>query len=349
MKRMAIVSAVVLGLAGGAVILVAGPLNPPAGAVSSTYKTLTEVEPRIAINATNTPGDATSVFKITQPGSYYLTGNITGVSAKHGIEIAANDVTIDLNGYALRGVTGSLDGIGATTVVQNTAIVNGTINGWGDDGIDLLTTTCLNTRVQGVTASNNGGDGITLYANAVVRDSIAYLNGGNGISVSVEGVIEDCVAKMNTANGIVLGAVGVVSRCESRNNGSDGIQSTSNGYSSIFDCTSVDNGGNGIRVYRGTLVTRNNCSFNGAGGIFVTGPDNRIESNTLSSNTRGVDVDSSGNIIVKNTCSGSSAANWDIVVGNVILVVNATTAGAFTGNSGGAAPGSADPNANFTY
>jgi hypothetical protein len=37
------------------------------------------------------------------------------------------------------------------------------------------------------------------------------------------------------------------------------------------------------------------------------------------------------------------------VAGNVILVVNATTAAAVTGNSGGTAPGSTDPNANFTY
>jgi hypothetical protein len=63
-------------------ILTAGPLGPPAGPVASSYKTLTEVEPRTAINAANTPGDATSLFKITQPGSYYLTGNITGSSSQ---------------------------------------------------------------------------------------------------------------------------------------------------------------------------------------------------------------------------------------------------------------------------
>ncbi len=137
MKRFSIVSAVVLGLAGGAVILVAGPLNPPGGAVSSTYKTLSEVEPRIAINATNTPGDADSVFKITQPGSYYLTGNVTGVNAKHGIELAASNVTIDLNGFALMGVAGSLDGISTTTTVLNIAIQNGMVTNWGDRGIDL--------------------------------------------------------------------------------------------------------------------------------------------------------------------------------------------------------------------
>src|SRR5437762_13979859 len=87
----------------------AGNLNPPAGPVTPTMKTLTEVEPRIAINATNTPGDSDSLFKITQPGSYYLTGNITGVAGKHGIEIAASGVTLDLNGFDLLGAPSSLD------------------------------------------------------------------------------------------------------------------------------------------------------------------------------------------------------------------------------------------------
>src|SRR6478672_5324618 len=82
----------------------AGDLNPPAGPVASTMKTLSEVEPRIAINATNTPGDADSVFKISQPGSYYLTGNVTGVASKYGIEIAASGVTVDLAGFELTGV-----------------------------------------------------------------------------------------------------------------------------------------------------------------------------------------------------------------------------------------------------
>ena len=42
-----------LALAAGAAL--AGPLNPPSGPVTSTYKTLTEVEPRVPVSATNTP------------------------------------------------------------------------------------------------------------------------------------------------------------------------------------------------------------------------------------------------------------------------------------------------------
>src|SRR5262245_59200135 len=40
-----------------------GPLDPPAGPVAPTYKTLTEVEPRTPISSTTTPGDATTLFR----------------------------------------------------------------------------------------------------------------------------------------------------------------------------------------------------------------------------------------------------------------------------------------------
>src|SRR5262245_23962114 len=75
-----------------AVVVLAGDLNPPPGAVSATMKPLSQVEPRRAINAANTPGDANSTFKIANPGSYYLCADLVGSAGKHGIEIASNDV-----------------------------------------------------------------------------------------------------------------------------------------------------------------------------------------------------------------------------------------------------------------
>ena len=52
-----------------------GSLTPP-GAPAPTMKTLSQIEPRIIINAAGTPGDSSNLFNITQPGSYYLTTNI---------------------------------------------------------------------------------------------------------------------------------------------------------------------------------------------------------------------------------------------------------------------------------
>src|SRR3954470_21985484 len=75
----------------------AGPLNPPAGAVAPTMKTLQDVEPRTPIQSLS--GSAAASYVITQPGSYYLTGNIVRTPNKHGIQVLADNVTIDLAGF----------------------------------------------------------------------------------------------------------------------------------------------------------------------------------------------------------------------------------------------------------
>src|SRR6478735_5297203 len=76
-----------------------GALTPP-GAPAPTMKSLDQVEARTIVNSTNTPGDASNTFIISAPGSYYLTGNLTGVSGKSGIQINADDVSLDLNGFS---------------------------------------------------------------------------------------------------------------------------------------------------------------------------------------------------------------------------------------------------------
>src|SRR4030095_5157723 len=116
-------------------VLAQGSLTPP-GAPAPTMKSLDQVEARTIVNAANTPGDATNLFIISQPGSYYLTGNITGVASKQGIRIIASGVTLDLNGFALSGIASSFAGIFCAPGVTRVAIVNGTITGWPLDGID---------------------------------------------------------------------------------------------------------------------------------------------------------------------------------------------------------------------
>jgi hypothetical protein len=53
-----------------------GSLTPP-GAPAATMKSLDQIASTgIALNSTNTAGDANVHFIISQPGSYYLTGNL---------------------------------------------------------------------------------------------------------------------------------------------------------------------------------------------------------------------------------------------------------------------------------
>src|SRR5262249_29754182 len=154
-KHTIVVSLAALVAAAG--LLVAGPLNPPAGPIASTYKTLTEVEPRTAIGAATTPGDASNVYVINQPGSYYLTGNVTVPSAKNGIHVTCIGVTIDLNGFAIRGNTGALDGILGDSTWNDLTIKNGSIESCAD-GIDVSTMWAV--HIKDVSVSQNGGTGI---------------------------------------------------------------------------------------------------------------------------------------------------------------------------------------------
>jgi hypothetical protein len=92
--------------------LAQGDLNPPPGGPTATMKTLDQIEARTPILKTSGSPVAGPHFIISQPGSYYLTGNIT-VSTGDAIVIAdgVNDVTLDLNGFTITStLTGSASG-----------------------------------------------------------------------------------------------------------------------------------------------------------------------------------------------------------------------------------------------
>jgi len=351
-KTRIITSGFAIVTAAAGVVTLAGDVNPPPGPVAPTMKTLTEVEPRIAINSDNTPGDADSVFRITLSGSYYLTDNVTGQSGRHGIQIEAEGVTLDLNGFTLLGIAGSLDGINMPGFRENVVIRNGHVRGWGESGIESRIDVG---RIERITAVDNGAWGIdnnpsgtftTHIVSCEVKSNGSLVASTGGIRGGQSSVITDCVVFSNTGSGITAGNGCLVTGCTARSNSVDGISVTN--LSTVTGCTAISNTGDGIKLGGDCRVAGNQCCANGAAGIHATSVDNRIEGNLCTDSLRGIDVDGTGNIIIRNTCSGNNT-NWDVVAGNVCLVVQGVTGAAISGNTGGVAPGSTDPNANFTY
>ena len=171
---------------------IAGPLEPPQGPVRSTMKPLDALEPRIALN--DLMGDEGATVLVTAPGQYYLRGDLVGEPGKHGIRIVAGgDVRIDLNGFSLTGVPGSLNGIdmtrpagaGASSLRVRCAdgSCRSTISGWGGDGVrteNVIYCECTHLAVD-----NNRGNGIThLHGESIIhRDIATRSNDGHGVCV----------------------------------------------------------------------------------------------------------------------------------------------------------------------
>lgn len=207
-----------------AAFAVAGPINPPAGPVVPTPGP----EPRIAVNAANTPGDADSLFRIAAPGSYYLTGNVVGVANKHGIELASGGIVLDLNGFSIIGNgigSGNFDGIthSFSTFYSGITVRNGTVTQWGRSGINLNVGALTGCLIEEVHAALNSTSGITVPADSAVSRCTATRNTGTGFVFSNAVTFDSCVASDNGTGGFVTVNASVFRSCEARSNTGDGF------------------------------------------------------------------------------------------------------------------------------
>ncbi len=216
-------------LVSSALVAEAGPLNPPAGPIAPSNKTLNEVEPSIPIGPVTTPGTAFAVHVISEPGAYHLVDHVQGEAGKAGITINASNVTVDLRGFEVRGVAGSNWGITASGL-RGIVVSNGTVQDWDQSGIEMSE---ADARVSGVWSQGNALWGIRVRSGSVI-DCTARFNGNSGISLG-DGTIERCFAGGNGGAGISC-ASGVVSDSYCVVNGGVGFA----GSNSMFrDCVAV--------------------------------------------------------------------------------------------------------------
>lgn len=143
----------------------AGDLNPPAGPVAPTLKTLFEVEPRTPIFQSDIP------LNITEPGSYYLAENVSLPARSNDIAIfvAVSNVAIDLNGFTIDCQDVANDAFFASGVVfvQDDGLIrNGSIiNTWRGVGAESTRRVFIESvRVL----ANADGSGIKISAEASV-------------------------------------------------------------------------------------------------------------------------------------------------------------------------------------
>jgi parallel beta-helix repeat protein len=248
-----------------------GPITP-LGAPAPTMKTLAQIEPRTPISSLP--------YLITQPGSYYVTTNLTGPAAQSGITIVASGVTLDLMGFELVGGGGSINGIVVSGSSTNIAVRNGTVRGWSTFGV--ITGNAVNSQLERLAVSKNGSHGIVAGNGSMIKVCTASFNAGDGFNIGSGSTVSGCSAQSNSFTGIFAGG----------------------GGSTIKDCTVSFNTGSGIYAFIGSTVNGCTARSNGITGI-VAGDGSTVIGCTANSNIDGI-VASSGCTIKDSTVSGNS-------------------------------------------
>jgi hypothetical protein len=259
-----------------------GALTPP-GAPAPTMKSLDQIEARTPISS--------APVHITQPGSYYLTTNLT-VSSGDAIDINTNGVTLDLNGFTIASTAPSADGfainLGAAGRQRNIAILDGFIVGgvtndnagnYGGGGFsygiaypgvnfprnvrvshvavsgclaDGINLRDLSTTVEFCTVTTVGGYGI--FAETVSDSTVA--DSGGFAAINASQTANNCSAN-NIATGAGLNTY-AAHNCYGNATGGDGVSAIT-----ASDCVGSSTDYNGL-----STVTALNCegeSFNGTG------------------------------------------------------------------------------------
>lgn len=303
----------IVAVFGSALSATAGSLTPPPGPIQPTNR-----------------GQLNQQFGglpivITESGSYVLTGNIVAPAGYtgNGIEITADNVTLDLNGFSVIGVAGSGTGITCGPICRNNVVRNGLVLEWGNRGVEFIVTGFSSALLcENVRAINNLGTGIYMEGAGTVTKCVAFQNLLDGIACG--GIVSHCRAEGNLGNGISFAAnpfIGLkVVSCFAINNRLDGIRGVFR-YE-VIDCHASENSGYGIRLGALGTVTGSTCSRNGVGspltesGGILADDDTVIKGNLLLGNEpNGLEVAGTGNTIIRNVVT-ESTNNYVIAAGN---------------------------------
>ena len=275
------------------------------------------------------------------------------------VSIAANVKNVTIHNGVLRDACG--DGIrlagNASAQITNVRVIGSARDGLrGDTGSSF--------QVHDSQFVDNAGNGVVSGGDdaAVMTNVEAARNGLDGINIA-RGTLTSCFVHDNAGNGIQIGGLGTIIGCQSQGNTGAGFRARG----TLKDCVALSNAGHGIVVGESTHVTGCTVGYNTGDGIrvesgsaiiidnqvrhtgaaagirlfTVSASDNRIEGNNVTSSGVGgigIDIDTAGNFIVRNTVAGSTTP-YSIIAGNSVGPIVAGTDPIASTN----------PWANFTY
>lgn len=135
---------------------------------------------------------------ICQSGSYKLSGNLVVPAGLDGIDITADGVTLDLNGFTMIGLSG-VHGWGVSSFNSNVTVQNGHIKGFGtlDGGVRLaaLNETVRQMSLTGAPAQGSDDQGVQVDYGIISETTVSNFD----IGISIEdGSVTHCNSAHNS-------------------------------------------------------------------------------------------------------------------------------------------------------
>ncbi len=270
-------------LALAAPALAQGPLSPTA-APAPQGKTLDQIEPRTPL------AGGTAGLTISQPGSYYLTGNIT-VASGNGITVNADNVSLDLRGFTISSAAASPTGIGISLPNgrANVSITNGHVRGARvfsggafsgggfNSGIDYSSPVPRSVRVTHVSVSGVGTFGIDLGSDpsSVITGCTVRTAGSLGLRA---GVVADSAAL--EVGGIAISAETVANSVGTLTGAGTAVQSAAPTLATLDPRVRIPGGTAGFTITaRGSYVLTGNLTVASGNGITISADDVSLDLN----------------------------------------------------------------------
>jgi hypothetical protein len=277
-----------------------------------------EISQTCAVNTGCFSGD-TAGFPVTivASGSFRLTSDLSVDVPTTLIDIAASDVTVDLNGFHIRG-TGGGGGDGVSSIASNVTVRDGSVGPVGAVGVNL---TGSRARVEGVRVSGAFSGGIATGFNSLVTGcSVSQSSFGPGIETDSGSRVIANVATGNDANGISVSDSTLVEGNTVTGNAGRGIHAGAR--SIVKGNVSASSGSTGIRVSSSSLVKDNVVSDGATSGIFALGFGTIVGNTVTNNGGHGINVAADtlirDNTVTRNTLTGIRADRGALVVGNLV-------------------------------
>lgn len=269
-----------------------------------------QLNPKVAA-AGNLPGDSAGYpITLSQSGSYVLTENLdlTGEGDPlntTAIQVTADWVTIDLNGFSIMG-TATCSTTSTTTQAGSTTCSSGTGIGVSAAGREGVT-------VRNGVVSGMGSHGIALGAGALVDALQLVDNGGDAVQVGEGSQVLDVVVQNAGADGIHCNGVCIVENARIVTVGSDGIEGASGttGVGLLVDGCTVRYADLAAVVGAGAMLVRNCTAWVNGVGIVSVDRGTLIEGSTAwENNADGIRFEL-GTLVYGNTARGNDSDGID--------------------------------------